>query len=206
MDRPTITRYDTDGRARAVILMLHGGKQRSSQPVDWRSTSWHRSHAMQKSITPGAHEQDVSTWLLRYRHRGWNDASSSVPDARWAIDQVAAELGDVPIVLLGHSMGARTAVHVAEHPQVVGVVALAPWLTADDSVAPLAGSALAAAHGSHDRITSPRATAEFVRRAEHVASSVELHDMGPVGHYMFKHIPAWNDFALERSLKFLSTY
>lgn len=208
MDHPTITRHDTDGHTRAVILMLHGGKQRSSQPVDWRSTSWHRAHAMQRTIAPAAQEQDVGTWLLRYRQRGWNASGgpSPLPDATWALDQIRGELGEVPVVLVGHSMGARTAVHVANHPQVVGVVALAPWLTADDPVHSLTDIAFAAAHGSRDRITSPRATADFVRRAQDIASSVELHDMGPVGHYMFKQVPQWNDFALDRSLKFLSTY
>ena len=36
----------------------------------------------------------------------------------------------MPVVLLGHSMGGRTAVAVADDPSVVGVVALAPWLPA----------------------------------------------------------------------------
>ncbi|QIX28616.1 lysophospholipase [Nocardioides sp. JQ2195] len=182
--------------------MLHGGKQHSSMSVDWRSTSWHRSHAMQKAITPRAHEHRISTTLLRYRHRGWNDVDSPspIPDARWALDEIRDRHGDVPVVLLGHSMGARTAVHVADDPSVVGVVALAPWFEKHDSPHRLTGKHLAAAHGSHDRITSPRATAHFVRRATGVAASTELRDMGPVGHYMFKDIPAWNDFAITRAL------
>ncbi|WP_067438770.1 alpha/beta hydrolase [Nocardioides jensenii] len=206
MHEPTLTRYDAPTKGRGVILMLHGGKQHSFMPVDWRSTSWRRSHAMQRSITPRAHAAGVGTWLLRYRHRGWNDVDSPspVPDARWALAEVGRVLGDVPIVILGHSMGARTAVHVADHPQVVGVVALAPWLERGDAVEPLAGKHLATAHGSRDRITSPRATAAFVRRAQGVTASSEVHDMGPVGHYMFKRISAWNEFAIDRSLSLLS--
>ena len=41
-----------------------------------------------------------------------------------------------------------------------------------------------------------------VRRAEAVAASTELVDMGRVGHYMFRSIPAWNAFAVSRSLAF----
>ncbi len=53
-----------------------------------------------------------------------------------------------------------------------------------------------------DKITSARQTREFVRRAQGVAASAEFHDMGRVGHYMFRNIPAWNAFAVDRSLAF----
>jgi alpha-beta hydrolase superfamily lysophospholipase len=203
---PILIREDAaTGRPRGLILMLHGGKQHSRAAVDWRSTSWLRSRAMQRAITPEAHTAGVSTWLLRYRHRGWNDihSPSPVPDARWALDQVTDHVGDVPVVLLGHSMGARTAVRVADHPSVAGVVALAPWFEPGDPVGPLAGKTLAAAHGSADRITSARATATFLRRAATVATNTELRDMGPVGHYMLRDPSAWNRFALDQSLRAL---
>jgi dienelactone hydrolase len=100
-------------------------------------------------------------------------------------------------------MGGRTAVAVADHRSVAGVVALAPWLTASDPVDTLRGKALAAAHGSRDRITSARETAAYVRRAEAVAASTEFCSMGRVGHYMLRTIPAWNCFAVSRSLRIL---
>lgn len=84
-----------------------------------------------------------------------------------------------------------------------GVVALAPWLPAEEPVATLAGRRFAAAHGRADRITSFAATEAFVRRAGAVARSTELVDMGAVGHYLFRRRAAWNEFALSRSLAFL---
>lgn len=185
--------------------MLHGGKAHSHAPVDGRSASWRRARTMQRAIAPAAREEGVSTWLLRYRHRGWNDLTSPspVPDARWALEQVRRDLGEVPVVLLGHSMGARTAVHVADHPSVVGVVALAPWFPGDLAVAPLIGRRLAVAHGRRDRITSFRAAQQFVARARGVARSAYFHDMGAVGHYMLRDVGAWNDFAVGCSLGML---
>jgi dienelactone hydrolase len=187
--------------------MLHGGKAEGLTPVDDSSASWRRSRWMMGHIAGRLHSAGVGVWLLRYGVRGWNERSSSppspVPDARWALEQVRRGLGEdagVPVVLLGHSMGARTAVAVADDPLVTGVVALAPWLPAGEPTAPLAGKQLAAAHGRSDRITSFRATAAFCREAEAVAASVELHDMGRVGHYMFRRIPAWNAFAVSRCL------
>jgi alpha-beta hydrolase superfamily lysophospholipase len=190
--------------------MLHGGQPDSFDPVDGRNTSWLRSRWMQRHLAERANARGVALWLLRYRHRGWNAGSgphpSPVPDARWALDEARRELGELPVVLLGHSMGARTAVAVADDPAVAGVVALAPWLPPDEPVTPVAGKRLAAAHGRADRITSFTATEAFVRRAASVSSTTELADMGRVGHYMLRRVGAWNDFALTRSLAFLQEH
>lgn len=206
MHTPDFTKADVDG-ARGLILMLHGGRADGHEPVDESSASWRRSRWMMREIAERVHAEDVGLWLLRYLHRGWNERSangpSPVPDARWALDQVRAAHGDVPVVILGHSMGARTAVAVADDPSVAGVVALAPWLPAGEAVAPLAGKHLVAAQGRRDRITSFRATRAFVERAAGVAASAHMHDMGGVGHYMFRRRRRWNDLAVEQSLAVL---
>ncbi|MDO9497192.1 MAG: alpha/beta fold hydrolase [Nocardioides sp.] len=199
---PSLTRLDAPGTARGLVLLLHGGKANSTVPVDGRSASWLRLAALQRAITPGAHEAGVSTWLLRYRERGWN-AASPVADARWALEQVRREAGDVPVVLLGHSMGGRTAVHVADDPAVAGLVALAPWWSAADPVRTLAGKHVRAAHGRTDKITSYRMTEAYVARAAGVAASASLTDMGRVGHYLLRRAGAWNSFALDSSLGLL---
>jgi predicted esterase len=206
MHAPSLTRRAPDD-PQAVVLMLHGGKARGVDPVDERSASWRRSRWMMTHIAGRANRAGTAVWLLRYGVRGWNAGSgadpSPVPDARWALDEVRREHGDVPVVLLGHSMGARTSVAVADDESVVGVVGLAPWLPADEPTRPLAGKHLAVAHGASDKITSARATRAFVSRAERVAASTEFHDMGRVGHYMLRRVADWNDFAVTRSLSLL---
>jgi alpha/beta superfamily hydrolase len=181
--------------------MLHGGTPRSDQEVGARSASWLRSAWMQRTIAPRASEAGVAVWLLRYRERGWNGhGGDRVADARWALDRVRAEHGDVPVALLGHSMGGRVAVHVADDPSVVGVVGLAPWWSAQDPVATLAGRSLVAAHGRQDRITAYAQTEAYVARARRVATAATLHDMGALGHYMLTGADRWNDVALTATL------
>ncbi|MDF9715989.1 alpha/beta fold hydrolase [Nocardioides sp. ChNu-153] len=197
-----LTRYDVT-RPRGVVLLLHGGTEQSASPVDGRSASWRRSAAMQRSITPRLAADGVATWLLRYTLRGWN-GGAPVADARAALRRLDAALPDVPVVLLGHSMGGRTAVHIADHPSVVGVVGLAPWFPPGEPTAALAGKWLLAAHGSRDRITSPRATRAYVERADADGARATFRDAGPVGHYMFRRAAAWNDLAVEGCSTLLS--
>jgi pimeloyl-ACP methyl ester carboxylesterase len=189
-----------------MVLALHGGKPRSHQSVDGRSASWRRAAWLTREIAQPAHDEGVGIWLVRYRRRGWNGGTDAVADARWALDRLRAVHGDVPVVLLGHSMGARVAVHAADDPSVVGVVGLAPWWSADDPVHTLAGRTLRAAHGRRDRITSFRETARYVERARRVADSAALEDMGALGHYMLTGSRRWHDVALRSVLEVVDTH
>jgi pimeloyl-ACP methyl ester carboxylesterase len=179
-------------QVRGVVLMLHGGKAASTEVVDERSLSRRRSLVMQRALAPAFAESGLLTCLMSYRLRGWNGGAGPVDDARWALEQVRRELGDLPVVLLGHSMGARTAIHVADEAGVVGVVGLAPWWPADEPIEALRGKHLVGAHGRNDRITSYRQSQRFVERAASVTASAEHLDMGALGHYMLRRAAAWN--------------
>jgi len=202
---PELTHSDAVVPLRGIVLMLHGGAKSGLQPVGSRSASLRRTTLMRDILEPKLSRAGLSVWLLRYSVRGWNvgigPEPSPVPDARWALDRAAEAHPEVPVVLLGHSMGARAAVHVADHPSVAGVVALAPWLEPSDPVRPLAGRHLVAGHGSRDKITSARATRSYVDRATGLAASAHFVDMGRLGHYMLHRAGEWNQFALRSTLE-----
>jgi pimeloyl-ACP methyl ester carboxylesterase len=203
---PSIARYDAPDAPGAVVVMLHGGKPRSREPVGGRSASWRRSGWMARSIAGRAHALGASVWLARYRERGWHGGAGPTQDARWVLERVREAHGHVPVVLLGHSMGARVAVHVADDPAVVGVVGLAPWWSGGDPVATLRGRGLVAAHGRRDRITSFAETASYVARARSVTDRADLVDMGPLGHYMLRDVGAWNDVAISSVERLLADH
>jgi alpha-beta hydrolase superfamily lysophospholipase len=204
-DRLTLGRSPRD--ARAVVLLLHGGAERGQRPGDTRSLAFRRTRWMFRTIADDLAEAGAQTALLRFTVKGWNAGRGTEPspvaDARAALDLIADRYADLGVVLLGHSMGARTAARVADHPAVIGVVGLAPWLPPDDPVEPLAGRHLVAAHGSHDRITSARATRRYVDRARPVAASARFVDMGPLGHYMVKGLDRWNATAVAETIGML---
>ncbi len=208
MPEPGLVRTDARGTGARRRADAARGCEAGEDEVGRRSASYWRMDVMRRVLEPRMHAAGLALWLLRFSVRGWNrdlgPEPSPVPDARWALEEVRAAHPDLPVVLLGHSMGARTAVHVADDPAVVGVTALAPWLEPSDPVAPLAGRHLVAGHGSRDRITSPRMTREFVRRASSVAESAEFVDVGRVGHYMLARPALWNRFALRGTLEVLA--
>lgn len=204
MPGPSLTRYDAPGRAEAMVLVLHGGKARSSDPVSRRSLTWRRALGLARTLGRPLHEQGVGLWVLRYRTAGWNgDGTGKVEDARWALDRIRAEIGDVPVVLLGHSMGGRTACRAAGHDLVRGVVALAPWLPPGEPVTALAGRRLHAAHGRRDRITRAEDTRAYVERAREVALAASYTDMGERGHYLLRGVHARNSFCVDATRRVL---
>ncbi|HEY0905350.1 MAG TPA: alpha/beta fold hydrolase [Marmoricola sp.] len=192
---------------RGLVLMLHGGAEHGHREIDRRSLAWRRTRWMFDSISGRLRADGVRTALLRFTVKGWNGAHGPVPppvaDARVAVARLRDEHPGLPVVLIGHSMGARTAAWAADEPDVVGVLGLAPWFPPGDPVAPLAGRHLVAAHGRRDRITSARATQTYVGRAAAVAESARFVDMGTLGHYMISGVRRWNHVAVTESLAML---
>ena len=112
-------------RVLAVALVLHGGRMASCS-VTPNQLAVRRMRPFARSLeaaggAAGSQCGRGSTGSGLERHR-----PPPVADATWALEQVTERYGDVPVVLVGHSMGGRTAVHVAGHSRVVGIAALAP--------------------------------------------------------------------------------
>ncbi|HST46202.1 dienelactone hydrolase family protein [Jatrophihabitans sp.] len=177
----------------AVVLVLHGGRELSSDPVRARQLAVLRMRPIARRIARGGHGR-VAVARLRYAIRGWNgpDDPAPVRDAEWALRRLTERFPDLPIGLVGHSMGGRTALRVAGHRQVRGVVGLAPWLPAGEPVSQLADRRVLLMHGALDRVTSPAATAGYATRAEAAGASVSLVSVSGEGHAMLRRAQLWH--------------
>ncbi len=146
--------------ARAVVLVLHGGRAVSTAPAR-RGLAWARMVPFAAGLRRATRHTGTAVWLLRYRVRGWNGpAEDPVVDAGRALDEARRRHPGAPIVLVGHSMGGRVALRLAAEPDVAGVCALAPWLEPGDPIR-RTGARVLIAHGDDDRVTDPRASAAY---------------------------------------------
>jgi dienelactone hydrolase len=195
-DVSRLDRYTSPAAPRAVLLMLHGGQQHSVEPVTNRHASWWRMAAMARSLKHFAKRHDLALSLLQYGQRGWNSSADPAPvrDARGALADLADSHPGVPVVLIGHSMGGRTACRSADDPRVIGVVALAPWLPEGEPNASIAGRHLRVMHGTRDSWTSARLSHEYVERCRPIAASATWVANDGAGHFMFRHSRAWRRF------------
>jgi len=186
-----VLRRSATANPRAVALVLHGGQETSSA----------RAHALRPAylrMLPFARElrraggDGLAVWRLRYRYRGWNAPDfPPVADARWALAEIRRAHPDVPVVLVGHSMGGRTALRVADDPAVTGVCALAPWTPEGEPVEQLAGRTVLIAHGDLDRTTDPRLSYAYAVRAKEVTDAVCRFDVRGEGHSMVRRDREW---------------
>lgn len=196
MREPRLDVYHDAQVPRALVLMLHGGQEHSNDAVSDRHASWWRLALMARSLRSFAAERDLSVHLLQYRVRGWNSSTDPAPvvDARWALDRLTEQHPGVPIVLVGHSMGGRTACRAAGDPSVTGVVALAPWLPEDEPNGTIAGRHLHVLHGTRDRWTSARWSREYVERSTPIALDATWTALPGAGHFMLRQRARWRDF------------
>ncbi|HEX7302252.1 alpha/beta hydrolase [Lentzea sp.] len=179
---------------KAVVLVLHGGREHGTEPVRRHNLAYLRMVPLARALrAPG-----VEVWTLRYRVRGWNAPSlDPVRDARWALDRITEQHPGVPVVIVGHSMGGRTALRVAGHPSVVAVCALAPWLVPGEPFEQLRGKALLIAHGDQERMTDPAQSLRFARQAKTVTDRVARFSVVGDGHAMLKRARDWTRLVVD---------
>ncbi|WP_419995562.1 alpha/beta fold hydrolase [Streptomyces boninensis] len=188
----------TPEAATAAVLLLHGGRERGTDaPPRWNLPDL-RMRPFARAIRRAAGDRGAAVGRVRYRCRGWNGAREDpAQDARQALDQLAAHFGDIPTVLVGHSMGGRAALRVADHRLVRAVVGLAPWCPPGEPVAHLRGRSVVLLHGDRDRTTDPAASADFAARAQAAGVAAATVLMPGAGHAMLRRAGSWHGLTTE---------
>ena len=182
-------------RLSALVLVLHGGRSRGHGRAHALRLAYLRMLPFASELRRTGQTGDgagLGVAMVRYRYRGWNAPDNdALRDAESALAQAEQVHPDTPVVLLGHSMGARAALAAAGHPQVVAVCALAPWLDESDQMGQLAGRGVLIAHGDRDRMTDAGASYEYALRATRVTNRICRFEVPGDGHAMLRRAPDW---------------
>lgn len=195
MTEPRLEVRPADGGTTAVALFCHGGTVASVEPPRERALSLVRMRAIEQFVAATGTERGLTTCLLRYRVAGWNGiAADAFADVRWSLARIREEHGDVPVVLVGHSMGGRAVLRAGGEPGVRAVCALAPWTPPGEPVAHLRGATVAILHGRGDRWVPAALSAEFASRAQAAGAHVARFTVAG-GHSMVRRAMVWHRFS-----------
>jgi len=171
-----------------VVLLLPGGDEASlRRPSPLLSAASVR--ALGRRLTRAGRAEGLVTHVVHYRYRGWNGTDANLmSDALWAADEVVRRYGDVSVCLAGLGMGGRAALQAGGHEAVNSVLAVAPWLPAEDVAAPpepvkqLAGRRVLVVHGTHDERTDPELSFRLAARAKKANREVCRFEVHADGH------------------------
>jgi pimeloyl-ACP methyl ester carboxylesterase len=179
------------------VIVAHCGRSVSKEPTTAVQPSVLRMIPVARAIRRGLRGTGVVICRPRFVFRGWNGSEASpVHDLNELLDMLACSVGSTPVVLVGHSMGARAALRAAGHPLVSAVAGLAPWLPPGEPVSQLAGCRILLVHGSADHVTSPGATWAYAARARSVAQVATIEVRGG-DHALLRRACLWHGIAAE---------
>jgi pimeloyl-ACP methyl ester carboxylesterase len=184
---------------RGAVVVAHGGKSVSTESTSPLELAVLRMAPLANAIRRALRGYGVAVCQPRFRVKGWNgELASPVADLGGVLDEIGLRYADIPVVLIGHSMGARAAFRVAGHPAVTAIAGLAPWLPPGEPVDQLAGRRVLLAHGTADRVTPPAQTWAYAGRARSVTGVAVIEVRGGE-HTMLWRAPLWHRLAVEFS-------
>ncbi|MET9888215.1 alpha/beta hydrolase [Streptomyces sp. NPDC006430] len=188
----------------AAVLLMHGGRAEGLGPPPRPNLPQLRMLPFVRAIASASRTGALVVAEVRYVHRGWNGRRADpVHDVQRALRELRGVAGPVPVVLVGHSMGARAALRAAADPLVSAVVGLAPWCPPGEPVAHLADTTVVLLHDEADRVTDARATWEYLRRARARGARAAGIVMPHGRHAMLRRAGTWHRVATDATLGLL---
>jgi pimeloyl-ACP methyl ester carboxylesterase len=189
---PRLIRARTPSRPSAVVLVLHGGGGRGAMPVSPTQLSVLRMIPIARQVAKAGHGR-LAVFRLLNAVRGMS--ADPLSNVRWALSEVRQSYPTAPVMMVGHSLGGSVALAAAGQAGVVGVAALAPWLSGSESVSQLGAGHTLVVHGDRDRVTSCRASESYAAAARRTGAAVSFVRVRGGEHTMLRRMPAFDVLA-----------
>jgi len=181
-----------DNHRRGGVLILPGGRARSAAA----SRAWQLANQRMMWLAWSLRRalgSSVQVQRVQYRKRGWNSPEfDALRDAEVALCRLRCDVASDNLVLIGHSMGARVAVHLSRGGDIGGVVALAPWWPHNDADLVSRSCRLLTIHGTADTWTDPRASLVQTRWAQDRGVDARWVGLPNAGHYLLRDFHQWH--------------
>ncbi|MCW2525552.1 MAG: alpha/beta hydrolase [Pseudonocardiales bacterium] len=198
--RPRLITTRAPRRPSGIVVVLHGGGGSGLVPVRPTQPSVLRLIPVAGRIAQAGHGRLAVVRLLN-AVRGWRSGVSPVADVEWALGEARDRFGpDLPISLVGHSLGGSVALRAAGAHQVRSVVALSPWLRGDEPATQFAGRRVLILHGTADRITSPATSAGYAGKVARTAETVSYVKLVGGSHALLRHLRLVDGLAAQFAL------
>lgn len=176
------------------MVVLHGGPEKGFTATAPFSPPYVRMIPFARRIRTLSRDR-IGVVRVRHTQTGWNGAErTTLGQVRWTLGDITARVPHLPIGLLGHSLGGRTALAAAGHTDVRSVVALAPWVTEHDGVDHLLDRDVLVLQGARDRECPPEEARAFVERLRAAGGRVRYEEL-PGGHGMLREAGRWHELA-----------
>lgn len=148
----------------AAVIVTHGGASRRGDPmVSPTQLSVLRMVPVARRVATTGGKR-LAVFRLLNSTRGWDTRHTPVDDVDWAVAQVGRQFAtDLPIGLVGHSLGGRAALFAGDHPSVRTVVALNAFVFPSDAPR-LRGRDVLFVHGDGDRVAPPSRASAVAER------------------------------------------
>lgn len=173
--------------AEAVVLVLHGGAERSNHVNRWRNVHVLRLRPFANAIARTGQGR-IAVARLLFTRKGWNgEGSQPIAEARQALMAIRAAYPGLPIGMVGHSMGGRVALAVAGDEGVTALVGLAPWVEKPDVGHGKPGLTALILHGTHDHITSPQGSERMVGLLQAQGADAAYETLPGENHALLRH-------------------
>ncbi len=170
-NQPRLIPVTAPRNAEAVAIVAHGGASRNGDPmVSPTQLSVLRMIPVARRLARTARGR-LAVYRLLNSSRGWDTRHTPVDDVAWAIGLATTRHPDVPVGLVGHSLGGRAVLLAGADPAVSTVVALNAFVFPHDAPR-LEGRQVLFVHGDSDRIARcERATVVADRVGRDAATS-----------------------------------